>query len=497
MARVNRTLVLSLLIAASCIFLLFQIFSYRQTKNGLSVLSSKGYLSGKEAHWHLLKKFLGLVHKFKMPVFLVDTASLKLLSQDAVLYRDSQLTEPHCSFLCTHRDFTTFALYGNLWKYDAALLEAAAERGLELMEIHGKDPRLVSMDDLTAKEIPLHFLFRFNSRLVHVVVLYERSGKYLWHGPLRLKASMDRTFAPFGKLDYGRHAGAYDRPELILTTLDGLDVRIPKNFSGFLREFSSSRFLECRSREAKAFFQLILTTLDGLDVRIPKNFSGFLREFSSSRFLECRSREAKAFFQLYPEDTSAEAVDFRMRAKSLLHLASKVLSVLGVPFWLSSGTCLGWYRQCNIIPYSKDVDLGIWIKDYRHDITQAFQKAGLPLKHKFGKLEDSLELSFQGNDVKLDIFFFYDEGDVVWNGGTQAKSGRKFKYVFPRFSLCWTELMELKVQVPCETGDYVTANYGPNWNVPVKTWDWKSSPFNVQENGVWPVREWDDVIQVY
>lgn len=46
----------------------------------------------------------------------------------------------------------------------------------------------------------------------------------------------------------------------------------------------------------------------------------------------------------------------------------------------------GWFRQCNIIPYSKDVDLGIWIKDYRHDITQAFQKAGLPLKHKFGKV---------------------------------------------------------------------------------------------------------------
>ncbi len=93
----------------------------------------------------------------------------------------------------------------------AALLDAAAERGLELLEIHGKDPRLISMDDLIAKEIPLHFLFRFNSRLVHVVVLYERSGKYLWHGPLRLRGSMDRTFAPFGKLDFGHHAGAYDR----------------------------------------------------------------------------------------------------------------------------------------------------------------------------------------------------------------------------------------------------------------------------------------------
>ncbi|XP_078138494.1 ribitol-5-phosphate transferase FKTN-like [Centroberyx gerrardi] len=79
----------------------------------------------------------------------------------------------------------------------------------------------------------------------------------------------------------------------------------------------------------------------------------------------------------------------------------------------------------------------------------------------------------------------------------RAKSGKKFKYVFPHFSLCWTELLELKVRVPCEALDYVMANYGSNWNVPLKNWDWKSSPSNVQENGVWPVREWAELIQVY
>lgn len=47
---------------------------------------------------------------------------------------------------------------------------------------------------------------------------------------------------------------------------------------------------------------------------------------------------------------------------------------------------LGWYRQCNIIPYSKDVDLGVFIQDYKPDIIPAFQMAGLPLKHKFGKV---------------------------------------------------------------------------------------------------------------
>ncbi|XP_042565301.1 fukutin [Clupea harengus] len=457
MPRINKTVILALLIATSSIFLLFQLYYYRQyiSKNGLHVFGGQGSMSGSDAQRHLIKRFLGLVHKYSLPVFLVDAVSLDLLSQDTLLLKESKLKEPHCLFLCTHREFTTFALLGNLWKYDANLIEAAEERGMEVLEIRGKDPRLVSMDDLAGNDIPLHFLFKKGGRLVHLVVLYERTGKYLWHGPLRLKPNIDRKFAPFRKLDYGRHAGAYNRPELALTMVDGLDVRIPRNFSYFLKEHSQARFLECPFREARAFYQL------------------------------------------YPDDLSPEAMDFRMKAKSLLHLAARTLYELGVPFWLSSGTCLGWFRQCSIIPYSKDVDLGIWIKDYRHDITQAFQKAGLPLKHKFGKVEDSLELSFQGLDVKLDIFFFYDEGETVWNGGTQAKSGKKFKYVFPRFQLCWTELLELKVRVPCQTLDYIQANYGPDWNVPVKAWDWKSSPPNVQENGVWPVRDWDEVIQVY
>lgn len=46
---------------------------------------------------------------------------------------------------------------------------------------------------------------------VQVVFLYERSGNYLWFGALRLLADMDRSFAPFTQLDFGRHAGALDR----------------------------------------------------------------------------------------------------------------------------------------------------------------------------------------------------------------------------------------------------------------------------------------------
>ncbi|XP_037547748.1 fukutin [Nematolebias whitei] len=457
MPRVNRTAVLSLLLISSCVFLLFQLNYYRKyvSKSGLHVLNPAGHVTSNQVQWQTLKKFLALAQHFKLPLFLADVAALTLLSHDAVRQRDRMTREPHCSFFCTGRPITSFALQANLWKYDPAFLLAAQQKGFELLELRGEDPRLASLDTLSGEELPLHFLFRLHSYSIHVVLLYERSGNYLWHGALRLKVNVDRSFSPFRLLDYGRHAGAYDRPELILTVLDGLDVRVPRNISEFLRQHRHARFLECRYRDARSFLQL------------------------------------------YPQDSSAAAVDFRRKAKSLLHSAARTLAALRVPFWISSGTCLGWFRQCSIISYSRDVDIGIFITDFRPDIVTAFRDAGFSLKHKFGKVEDSLELSFVDDDVKLDIFFFYKDGGVVWNGGTQAKSGRKFKYIFPHFSLCWAELLEVKVRVPCETLDYVTANYGATWSVPVKSWDWKTSPSNVLENGVWPVAEWAELIQVH
>ncbi|XP_059110348.1 ribitol-5-phosphate transferase FKTN-like [Peromyscus eremicus] len=62
------------------------------------------------------------------------------------------------------------------------------------------------------------------------------------------------------------------------------------------------------------------------------------------------------------------------------------MSVFIQTFEEAEHSAQGWYRQCSIIPYCKDVDLGIFIQDYKPDIILAFQNAGLPLKYKFGKV---------------------------------------------------------------------------------------------------------------
>lgn len=42
----------------------------------------------------------------------------------------------------------------------------------------------------------------------------------------------------------------------------------------------------------------------------------------------------------------------------------------------------------------------------------------------FFQVFDSYELSFKAGEVKLDTFF-YEEGNIMWNGETGAKTGKK------------------------------------------------------------------------
>lgn len=241
---------------------------------------------------------------------------------------------------------------------------------------------------------------------------------------------------------------------------------------------------------------MIRTTIDGLILHLPNPMTPFLQKPEEVEFIECNKSRANAFHLKYGREDNEESNLFRTKATLLLSKVKRILDELSIPFWLSSGTALGYYRECDFIPYSRDVDIGIWIEDYNPKLIDAFSVNDLPLIHSFGKIDDSFELSFLDKDIKLDIFFFYREQNHVWNGGTQAKTGFKFKYVFPSFSLCWTEFVDLKVRIPCQTLAYIEANYGSNWFEPIKEWDWKSSPSNVEPNGQWPIEEWKQVIQL-
>ena len=48
---------------------------------------------------------------------------------------------------------------------------------------------------------------------------------------------------------------------------------------------------------------------------------------------------------------------------------------------------LGWFRQCSVISHGKDMDIGMWIKDYNKQLIDEFQNNGLYLEHLFGRVK--------------------------------------------------------------------------------------------------------------
>lgn len=206
-------------------------------------------------------------------------------------------------------------------------------------------------------------------------------------------------------------------------------------------------------------FDLVDAQLLEYHFLVPKDIPAFLRAISesASKFIECDYKRADTFFRTHGRDQSITAVRFKHQAWKILSRAKRILDDLEVPFWLSSGTCLGLFprslqcqsqqcfvfyarhskiifftgflRQCDFIPYSQDVDLGIFASDYKEEIIPAFLSHGFKLHHTFGKTNDSYQIAFEFKKLKLDIFFFYvdEEKGTMWNGGTEARSGQKFK----------------------------------------------------------------------
>ncbi|XP_048247529.1 ribitol-5-phosphate transferase FKTN-like [Haliotis rufescens] len=226
--------------------------------------------------------------------------------------------------------------------------------------------------------------------------------------------------------------------------------------------------------------------VDGIWLYLPHPVEQFLAQVLKAKFTECDYQGAQA----YLSQTLPEGSYLTRNGAQVLYQAKRVLDHLGVLFWISGGTCLGWYRQCGLIPYSNDIDVEIPIQHYSANIVPAFLKAGFKLVHVKGKRSDSYQIAMIANNIKFDVYFIYEEKTHRWVGTTDSTNGKKYKYILPKFDTCWTDFKGCRVRVPCPTLPYITAYYGENWNTSVKRWNWRRSNSNAQKNGVWPKDEW-------
>jgi fukutin len=160
--------------------------------------------------------------------------------------------------------------------------------------------------------------------------------------------------------------------------------------------------------------------------------------------------------------------------------AKKILDRLNVRNWLTDGTLLGYFRENDFIGYDVDVDMGCFIDDYTDEILHSFIDNGWRVEQIFGKRDIGFELAFIRDNVKLDIFFFYEEGQLFWHGAWKntPKGLNLIKYYYDKFELSEIKFKGNIFNIPTNTEKYIMTKYGEDWKTPKKNWDWSFGPSN-------------------
>ena len=144
------------------------------------------------------------------------------------------------------------------------------------------------------------------------------------------------------------------------------------------------------------------------EIKVPENIKRYLYDYDHSKFIECDQELAKNISSLY--DGVLKQND-TMNKKLMPCMVKLVQTLEGMykNYWLTSGTILGWYRECGIIPFTVDVDIAMSYEEYDETIKQKFRSGDkdLYLWLQIGQKKNSLEFRLGGCAFTYDLFFLY------------------------------------------------------------------------------------------
>ncbi|CAH1781201.1 unnamed protein product, partial [Owenia fusiformis] len=179
-----------------------------------------------------------------------------------------------------------------------------------------------------------------------------------------------------------------------------------------------------------AAFQSLAVTKSAIPgLYVPASTSKYLSSLEHSKFIPCNQTRADQFNSANKLSKAAivKANRAANKARKILRATQDVFDKVGMEFWLTSGTLLGWYRQCGFIAHTTDVDVGTWITEFNPDLEKLLHRPGQPIRitHRYGKPKDGFELVVLGFGIKLDIFFHYKETKYAWISGLRSKTLEK------------------------------------------------------------------------
>jgi len=155
--------------------------------------------------------------------------------------------------------------------------------------------------------------------------------------------------------------------------------------------------------------------------------------------------------------------------------AKDILDTLNIPFYLCTGTALGFVRDGGFIPHDYDIDIAIDESECNDSkIIQSFCKSGKFSKYSYRYLNNlPIEISFTHNPtgIRIDIFvtYHYENGSyhILWDVNNQYGTGAG-NPILMNYSPFQKSILTYKGRsFSCPDSNYLSQTYGSTWKTPI------------------------------
>lgn len=304
------------------------------------------------------------------------------------------------------------------------------------------DPRLLHKEKSQSRFRPVkthHFLCN-DEVIIHLAVMHMRGqsywvgnnhGNYYWMGKLPESGVPDECKMPEGTLSlrYPMAIDDYFMYNLKNNTrmIDGAVIYEPQYMDIYMWHIPRSRFMECEYEDHVWFFR--------------KTYSSVI--------------------------THGDNIDVH----ELLSLVRRFVFENKVPLMLYAGSLLGWYRQCDHIVHSVDVDFALPAQYLTEEVFKNFYlHSGIRVYQRYGTPGHSLELvNYSSKNIKMDIFTIEQNEHKNISYAYLFAHQKRYRHYYPNINfedLCTIEMVGVPVYAPCDPFAFINVEYGWGWFEP-------------------------------
>jgi tetratricopeptide (TPR) repeat protein len=172
-------------------------------------------------------------------------------------------------------------------------------------------------------------------------------------------------------------------------------------------------------------------------------------------------------------------------ANALLDL-NALLSQNDVPFFLTFGTLLGIYRDSELLPHDKDLDIGLFWDYSREKLLQIFKNSTRYVVDPRSFIKQSNQYNFGVIDkrygISIDFFFFRENGEnaeFLITGIDHEPHALQWR--FRSFTLSDVLYRGQTFKIPTPASSYLEDIYGPQWSVADPYFDSLVSGYNLTQ----------------